>query len=153
MTTIVYDHSTQQIAIDGRTRSGTLINTEDAVKWIKRDSQIWFLCGSVSDRERFIDYMNHGSPDAPKWQIECSAFVVEGGKVYHCVICDEGDPCKSEIQYSDAMGSGGSFALAAIDFGKTAADAIKYAAKRDSGTGGRIAIYDIASGDFSYDHC
>lgn len=37
-----------------------------------------------------------------------------------------------------AIGSGWQFALAAMDFGKTAKQAIEYAATRDNGTGGGV---------------
>ena len=143
MTTIVYDHRARQIAIDGRTTSGGMINTEDAVKWIQDGDDWWFICGSVCDRRRLIEHINATDPDAPKWKIECSAFLVRAGKVYHCMVTDDGEPAKSEINYSDSMGSGSQFALSALDLGKSAEDAVKYAATRDTGTGPNVWVFDV----------
>jgi len=52
------------------------------------------------------------------------------------------------VEYNDAMGSGEEFALAALDHGKTAEDAVAYAATRDSGTGGKIRVFDVAKMEF-----
>jgi len=151
MTTIVYDHANRQIAIDGRTTSGSVINTETAEKWIQDGDDFWFICGPVSDKERLINHINATAPDAPKWEIECSAFLVSGGSVYHCVVTENGEPCKSQIKYSDSMGSGGVFALAALDHGKSAKDAVAYAATRDAGTGGKIMVMNVETMEFEDD--
>lgn len=148
MTTIVYDHKARQIAVDGRTTAGGLICTEKAEKWIRDGNDWWFLCGSVCDRERMIEYIKDGNMEPPRWKIECSGFLVSKGKVYQCLVTDDGEPCKSEIHYSDSMGSGSQFALAAIDHGKTAKQAIKYAMTRDNGTGGKVSVFDVDKMEF-----
>lgn len=142
MTTIVYDHKARQIAVDGRATSGHLINTEEAIKWAQDGDDWWFICGAVCDENQFIEYMNAKDPDTPKREIECSAFLVSAGRVYQCVI-DEGKQCKSEINYSDSIGSGSQWALAALDMGKTAAESVEYAKTRDTGTGGKVSVFDI----------
>lgn len=149
MTTILYDHKARQIAVDGRTTCGGQILCESSEKWLKDGDDYWFICGSVCDQERLMSQIKAAdSADAPKWKIEASAFLVSGGKVYQCVVCDDGEPAKSLCQYSDSMGSGGVYALAALDHGKSAKQAVKYAMTRDTGTGGKVSVFDIDRMEF-----
>jgi ATP-dependent protease HslVU (ClpYQ) peptidase subunit len=143
MTTIVYDHSARQIAVDGQVTQGNRICTGDDIKWKRDGDDWWFICGSVSDIERLIAHINATDPDAPKWPIECSAFLVRDGQVFQCIVTDDGEPCRSPVTYSDAMGSGEIYALSALDHGKTAKEAVEYAAMRDTGTGGKITVFDV----------
>jgi len=143
MTTIVYDHKAQQIAVDSRATSGSMINSECFIKWIQDGDDFWFICGAVCDSERLIQHIKAVDPDKPKWDIECTAFLVSAGAVYQCFVTSDGDPCKSRLTYSEAIGSGAAFALAALDHGKSALDAVAYAATRDTGTGGEIQVFDI----------
>lgn len=41
------------------------------------------------------------------------------------------------------MGSGYQFAIAALDLGKTAKEAVNYAKTRDIYTGGRVRVFDV----------
>lgn len=148
MTTIAYDHKAGQIAIDGRTAAGNTILSNSDIKWRKDGEDYWFLCGSVCDEDRFVDHLKASEPENPKWPIEASAFFVSGGKVYQCVVCEDGAPAKSLLTYSDTMGSGGVFAMAAMDHGKTAKEAVEYAATRDTGTGGKVSIFDVGRMEF-----
>lgn len=151
MTTILYDHKTKKIAVDGRTRTGNVINTSTEKKWIERDGEFWFFCGSVSDREKFIAHFKSPSPEKPMFEIAASALVVRDSRVYYCVVEEDGAPCAAEIEYSDNMGSGGLFALAALDHGKTAKEAVEYAMTRDSGSGGKVTVFDVERMEFDHD--
>lgn len=149
MTTIVYDHKARQIAVDGRTTSGNVILSESCEKWIKDGDDYWFICGSACDEQRLIDQIKAAQQaEAPKWKIEASAFFVSGGIVYQCVVTDDGEPAKSECKYSDSMGSGGLFALSALDHGKSARDAVEYAKTRDCGSGGKVTVFDVEKMEF-----
>lgn len=148
MTTIAYSYKDNKIAIDGRTTTGGVINTDRAIKWIERDGDYWFICGSVCDRDRLVDYFLDPSPQKPAFPIECSAIAVRNSEVWHCVIDEEGAPCASRLDYNDAMGSGSTWAIAAMDHGKSAKQAVKYAATRDSATGGKISVFDVKKMEF-----
>lgn len=152
MTTILYDHASRKIAVDGQTTAGNVICSYEAEKWIKDDSGgWWFICGARADRERLVQHISNPDSDAPKWPIDCSAFLVRDGKVYHCVVTDDGEPVKSEIHYSDAMGSGALFALSSLDHGKSVKEAVEYASTRDTGTGGKIRVFDVDKLEFCDD--
>jgi ATP-dependent protease HslVU (ClpYQ) peptidase subunit len=148
MTTIVYDHKNRQIAVDGRTTTGNVINTETAKKWIESDGEFWFLCGNVSDKQKFIDHFKNPSPKKPEFEIDAAGMSVINNKVYYCVILEDGSPCATEIDYSDSMGSGREFAISAIDHNRTALEAIKYAATRDNCTGATVFVFDVDKMEF-----
>ena len=61
---------------------------------------------------------------------------------------DNGVYRSSLIEYNDSAGSGGEFAIAALDMGKTAKEAVEYAMTRDFYSGGKVHVYDIETGDF-----
>ena len=41
------------------------------------------------------------------------------------------------------VGSGGTFAYCALDFGKTAKEAVEYAATKDTNTGGKVRVFNL----------
>lgn len=148
MTTIAYDHKEKLLAIDGRLSADNKILQEDFQKWHKDDNDYWFFCGLNSDEQRMIDAFKSGDISDKNWDVEVSAFLVSDGEVYHCVIDDKGKPIKSLCTYNDALGTGADFALSAMDHGKTATDAVRYAMTRDMCSGGNITGFDVSRMEF-----
>lgn len=148
MTTVCYDHSSKQVAVDGRIVRGTMIVEEESPKWREVGEQLWFFCGQVSDEERLIDHIKGKREEPPKHDIDCSAIAVCMDGVYLVSVTEEGEGWSSLCDYSEAIGSGEQFALAALDFGKSAKEAVEYAATRDCCTGGTVHVYDISNGEF-----
>lgn len=150
MTTIVYDHKAKQIAVDSRATSSGLITSDNEQKWHKADDgRLWFLSGCFSDYDLLFDSFKDGDRafDLPAIP-DAVALVVKDGTVYLRGVTDKGEAWTQKLTGSRCIGSGGSFALAALDFGCSAYDAVKYASKRDVYTGGKIHVYDIALGKF-----
>ena len=48
-----------------------------------------------------------------------------------------------ELKFNDYVGSGGYDALRALDFGKSAKEAIEYAATKDCNTGGKVRVFNL----------
>lgn len=142
MTTIVYDHKNKQIAFDSRTSAGTHICTDNAKKHYNVGNSLLILAGQLSDIDVFISEY----PDI-KTTSGANGFCIEGNIAYDIAEKD-GKLSKSKLHYNDSQGSGYAFAIAALDFGKTAKQAIEYAATRDSSTGGKVHVYDIKEGKF-----
>lgn len=145
MTTIIYCHKTKQIAIDSRLTMGSAIISDSFDKCIKRDDHHFFLSCSIMDMDDIVSaYLNK----EVKWVGEKFTALIEtpdhrvlefynvGTKLY--VI---------PVTYNTACGSGGDWALAALDFGCSVMDAIKYAMKKDSGTGGDIYLREVPKQD------
>lgn len=150
MTTIVYDHKARQIAIDSRATSNGLICDDNCEKWqITESGEVWFTCGAVCDEDLLIECFKEGDrafdlkviPDA-------NGFVVRGDKVLMRGVTNDGEAWTQVLTSNRCLGSGSSFGLAALDFGKTAKEAVEYAATRDCYTGGKIHVYDIELGGF-----
>lgn len=151
MTTIAYHHKARVIACDGRSTQGIYITQDDAQKWLTVGGDIWFFTGDVHDREEFLKYHSGELSGPPAHEIECSAFLVSGGAVYEAGLTQDGQPWRIQLEYDHASGSGKDHAIAAMDHGKGAIDAVRYAMTRDTRTGGKINALDIASMEFMGD--
>lgn len=145
MTTLAYNHKDRQIACDSRSSRGNTIISDQSKKFEIVDGVIFFLCGSPCDYDIFIKmYFGEKSTEIP----ECNSFTVDNGVIYRCGVTEEGLFWKQKITNDDALGSGWQFALSAFDFGCNAKEAVEYAKTRDSGTGGKVYLYDVDSGEF-----
>ncbi|WP_335944452.1 proteasome subunit beta [Pseudomonas sp. G166] len=135
MTTIAYKGGV--IAYDGRqTRSGAIVS-DDCSKCQVVDGVSFFLSGAVCDEKALIAaYFGTPSPTP----VECSGYVVDGGKLMMVGYDDKTGIWKQELDPSnpDAIGSGAPYALVAMDMGASAEDAVLAAMKRDIYTGGLI---------------
>ena len=74
--------------------------------------------------------------------LDASALAIDEGKVYMCSVTG-GKYNITPIDFNMCMGSGGDFALAAMDFGCSARQAVKYAMTRDTCTGGRVKVLKV----------
>lgn len=143
MTTIAYKDGV--IAYDSRMTSGNLIGSD---KWDKRwrcNGYNFFLCGTVADMERFIKEVIAGKktlifacsgvmvdPEGRMWMVDSGADD-----------SDEHELVQLPFDTPMSWGSGRDFAIAAMDFGSSAKQAVKYAATRDCGTGGKVNTFKV----------
>ncbi|MGF6208278.1 proteasome subunit beta [Pseudomonas frederiksbergensis] len=143
MTTIAYKDGV--IAYDGRQTRNDRIVSDNAPKCLVVDGVSFFLSGSVCDEKALIAaYFGTASP-VP---VECSGYVVDGGKLLMVGHEDTTGIWKQELELEnpDAIGSGSPYALAAMDMGASAEDAVRAAMKRDIYTGGTICTVIIDEG-------
>jgi ATP-dependent protease HslVU (ClpYQ) peptidase subunit len=144
MTTIVYDHKNKQIACDSRITGGGLILTDCATKFKENDKGLWFFAGIKADVSQLIELEHNSKPEVKP---DCSALLIKDKKCF--LVAFNGDYCSiSENDYNHSIGSGDVWALAAIDMGKTAKEAVEYAMTRDVYTGGKVHVYDIEKAAF-----
>lgn len=137
MTTIIYDHEKREIAFDSRITRGSTICSDDYCKKHQKNNVVFITAGYEAEVQRFIsDYPNlEGAYD-------CDGAMVENGKVYSFGFQD-GRFLRLQLNFSEAWGSGQDHALTALDLGKSAKEAVKYAMKRDCGTGGKIRVMKV----------
>jgi 20S proteasome alpha/beta subunit len=136
MTTIAYKDGV--IAYDSRVTRGSLIDYDDFEKLVYRDGHRFLFTGSGCDFPALIDeYLGLKLSDKP---LEASGVVITNGRLYQIGHDAESgfwiDEVWSERTY--AAGSGRDFALAAMDMGATAKEAVELATRRDVYTGGVI---------------
>lgn len=140
MTTIAYNHKDKEIAVDSRFTRGDRISTDKGVKVAKRGGVTFVLAGFTEGYGSLIDMWFDGEP---RKDIECSAFVVDCSLVYEFGINHDGLISKEPLNENLSKGSGEDWALAAMDFGCSARDAVKYAMTRDVYTGGKIRVIKV----------
>lgn len=142
MTTIAFNYKDKEIAVDSRESAGNRIVNDKCNKVLIRNGVKFIICGASADREMFIDY--YFSENKTDLVPECTGMAIDKGVGYYVTVNGDGVSCRQEMVCNETMGSGGDFALAAMDFGCSARDAVKYAMKRDSRTGGKIRVIKVA---------
>lgn len=140
MTTIAYKDGV--IAYDSRQTRGGAIVSDNAPKCQVVDGVSFFLAGAVCDEKALIAAY-FGTPSAVP--VECSGYAVDGGKLLMVGYDDKTGIWKQELDPAnpDAIGSGSAYALAAMDMGASAEDAVRVAMKRDIYTGGKVRALRI----------
>jgi len=102
----------------------------------------FFPSGLVSDIPVLVDAycsLNYSAKG------DCEALVVDDGVLYYAGLSLEDGFWRIKLEFNKtrAIGSGRDHALTAMDMGATAKEAVKWAMKRDTGTGGRIRTYKL----------
>lgn len=145
MTTIAYHYESGTIAFDGRETEDGVILCDDTLKMRRVGEDVWFFCGTVSDEKRAIEYLQAEDPKKPRFAIDFEALIARpDGAVFQASICpDTGQPWRAPLNHNAAIGSGRYFALAAMDRGKSAEDAVRYAMTRDCGSGGEVRVFSV----------
>jgi ATP-dependent protease HslVU (ClpYQ) peptidase subunit len=137
MTTIAYNHKDKEIAYDSRQTMGNCIITDFAEKKIETDKGIFFLAGPVSQ----CQFVANNYPDKKEGTDICGLAVINGD-LYWIGTTDYG--LSSTIVECDmTAGSGEAYAQAAMDFGKSAEEAVRYAMQRDNCTGGMVQVFKV----------
>ena len=141
MTTIAYKDGI--IAYDSRFTSSDVIEDDDGEKCYIRDGVYFFISGSVCDYEALVDSYFAGV--AVRKNIDAMAFVFGGGQLYTTSVhLGKFWVCKERMDVHGAIGSGRKFALAFMDAGMNAEDAIKGTCKRDIYTGGTVRTCQLS---------
>lgn len=142
MTTIVYDHKRKQVACDSRETANSVIKSDAIEKWFYCGADLYFYAGAVADIDAFkaADKVR-GEKIEP--MIDGCAIAVKNGKVYKCAYCEHDGYWELELKFSDAMGTGSDWAVAALDFGCDIRAAVDYAISRDSNSGGTVHVFDL----------
>ncbi|WP_122498927.1 proteasome subunit beta [Pseudomonas viridiflava] len=135
MTTIAYKDGV--IAYDSRQTRGGAIVSDDCLKCEIVNGVSFFLSGCVCDEKALIAAY-FGTPS--KDPVECSGFVVDAGKLMMVGHDDKTGVWRQPLDPAnpDAIGSGSAYALAAMDMGASAEEAVRAAMKRDIYTGGTV---------------
>lgn len=146
MTTVAYKDGV--IAYDSRvTASNGVIVDDNFNKMHKEGGLIFFYCGSPADLEDFIkSFIDWKVCRDTELDIEAVVYDCESNMLYRSSIDpDTKAPFKFKYRLDNhyAMGTGSRFALAFMDTGMSAYEAIKATVKRDSYTGGIIKTFKL----------
>jgi 20S proteasome alpha/beta subunit len=142
MTTIAYHHATKTIAYDSRITSGSLIESDAFDKAIDYMGNMFVMAGSCTDYMTFIKAYE-SSEDYNGNHAEAFMFNANSDLVKHLYVYDDTKIGAFNLTYDFAIGSGRLHAITAMDCGKTAKEAVKFAIKRDSCSGGKIHVVKL----------
>ncbi|WP_045405413.1 hypothetical protein [Vibrio jasicida] len=142
MTTLVYDHNNHVIAYESRQiKDERIIITDSIEKLIVIDKHRFLGCGKVADINLLIKaFLNKEPPDCD--DLHAILWLIEDKHVRRIGFCD-GMLWVNTLDYSTAEGSGSEWAIAALDFGKSAKEAVEYAMTRDPFSGGKVRIIEL----------
>lgn len=135
MTTIAYKDGV--IAYDSQITRGDVITYDDYEKCIEQGGVKFFCSGAVPDFQRLVDAYFGAKQDG---NIDATALVLDGESLMMVAVDDATGLWKSPVLLDRpyAIGSGTPYAYAAMDMGASAEKAVEMAARRDTGTGGRV---------------
>lgn len=141
MTTIAYSHKSKLVAVDSRSViSGTYNDKSNKIH--HTSAATFILCGSVCDFDYFINNFEALALVKLDAELDACGIMIKDGKGYYVFAFDGAfnqEPLTADI----CLGSGGHFAQSALDFGKTAKEAVKFAATRCIYTGGKVKVCKI----------
>jgi ATP-dependent protease HslVU (ClpYQ) peptidase subunit len=134
MTSIAYRDG--ELATDSRITAGDMIVSDKRTKVHRlRDGSLVAWSGSVQDAELLLRAMRKTSnAPHPKLQDISALHLRTDGSLYEY----EGEAWVKQDPGPYATGSGAPYALAAMDAGASAREAVKIAIKRDANSGGRV---------------
>jgi len=141
MTTIAYNHEDKQVAVDSRSTAGGIVISDVSDKAYVNKFGTWVLCGAICDIPDFITLSKYKEFNKDL-ELEVDGLRITDNVIYR-VFMHEGVFCEEVVTCNVAFGSGSKFALAAMDHGKSAEDAVKYAMTRDIYSGGKVNVFDV----------
>lgn len=115
---------------------------------MEKDGLKWFLAGRAGETETFMN--NFKELESASEGLDNVGLFIDDRAVYITTI-DEGGFRSCLMQFNQGIGSGGDFAMAALDFGKSAREAVEYAITKDFNSGGKVWVFDIDSNAFIED--
>lgn len=140
MTTIAYDG--RYLAADSRVTNGNTLISDDAHKLVHQGGKFIASVGITPDIDKLIECVV--GADTSHTNLDADCMYVDECVVYLAGCPDDGYwYCRAE--FVRASGSGANFALAAMDLGKNAMEAINVAMNRDICTGGTIRYVDLSN--------
>jgi ATP-dependent protease HslVU (ClpYQ) peptidase subunit len=146
MTTIVYYN--KQISYDSRITAGHIIHDDNCEKRLTHKGVEFFIAGTCGLEAALADaYFSGDFATDSDLEYDNEAIIYDKGNVFIALFDGENiNISEQRLENCFAIGSGGCYAVAAIDQGaKTAALAVAGAMKRDTNTGGKIRTFNLKS--------
>ncbi|MGO2457046.1 hypothetical protein [Vibrio casei] len=141
MTTIIYNAKENEIGVDSRMTCGDTI-LDDSYQKSKKVSGVLFFCtGNAGDFDLAIE--NYFSEHPTEIIPDCTLLVADKGSVKELSFDGSGNRFITDVMTSYGYGSGGLWALAALDHGKSTREAVKYAISRDCFSGGKVKVIKL----------
>ncbi|TMO59369.1 proteasome subunit alpha [Pseudoalteromonas aurantia] len=139
MTTIAFHYPSQIICTDSFTTTHDCIVTAHAKKYFDVEQGRVFATGNCAEIYHLKKHWNDGEFKP----IMCEFFMVDKHKKIFFGEVRRGFKYLEPLEQNWAIGSGAKWAIAAMDFGKDAVEALSYACTRDKSTGGALQSFNV----------
>ena len=143
MTTIAFKDGV--IAADSYEIDGHRVANSDCIKQKNINGIVMFGCGESALIKTMMQDISLEAKECGIVNCDSNVWALVDG-VIHEYYVREGVYMYNVVDYPYSIGSGSAFALAAMDHGKTASEAVEYAKERDIYTGGKVRTYNIETG-------
>lgn len=141
------------IAFDSRQTRDNIIISDKAIKQKETECYIYFCTGCLDEIDRFIELHENNTKYQHPINVNAFIFSKESKNLFYAGVSNEATPLGEPIlqlwkhkisgDEINAIGSGRDFAIAAMDLGMSAMEAIEYTTCRDIYTGGIINTFRI----------
>lgn len=142
MTVIAYDHKTKTLAVDSLFTAGDRKTYGQKFKVLDDGRAVVVFAGDVMQGRRAISYVEQNKALTHEMVAGATVVVMHlTGRRKGAVIVCEDSPAPERVQRSEAWGTGSDFAIAAMDAGASAEEAVRIACKRSASCGGKIHVF------------
>tara|TARA_R100000951_G_scaffold115666_2_gene124497 strand:+ start:4222 stop:4659 length:438 start_codon:yes stop_codon:yes gene_type:complete len=145
MTTIAYHHDSKTIAFDSRMTMRGVVSSDNHNKIIRKDNTKFVLCGSTCDFDEFME-LQKGEKYKGELELDASGIKIVEQTLHrdvYYVFMHDNVMCEDKLSCNLTLGSGAQFATSAMDFGKSAKEAVEYAITRDIYSGGEVREVEL----------
>lgn len=138
MTVLAYDYKTKTLAVDSQITDGDRRSFGRKFK-VLSDGRVVAFAGDVIEGKKAIAAIERGDVPTLTMVALCSIviFYPDTGRLLAYNESQEWE----HIRKSDTWGSGGDFAIAALDAGVDAERAVKIACRRSTSCGGKVHVF------------
>lgn len=140
---MAYNHKDKEIAVDSRNTCGSLIVSDKFNKIIECNGIKYVGCGDDDHVQALIMLLNNTMQRSEVDVNQAVLYWPHDGKAFKSGFNEDDGVWTQELQFNEAAGTGANFALAAMDFGCSAKEAVKYAMTRDIYSGGKVKVIKV----------
>lgn len=144
MTTIAFDG--EIVAYDSRITRGSVVFSDRRNKMFKKNGIKFVGTGDPADIQKAVNCYLTDSMAPYEFETVVLAYFPNGDFLQINVEKNSIRTYNLKDEIPFATGSGAEFAIAAMDFGYNAKEAVKYAMTRDTHTGGKINWFRVKDG-------
>lgn len=142
MTVIAYDAKTKTLAVDSLYTNGERIGYVKKFRVLNDGRAVVVIAGDYALGRKAMKLVEAGKPltDTIGAGVTVVLMHLSGKQKGQVFVCEDG-PDPQRVKQSEAWGSGSDFAIAALDAGASAEEAVKIACKRSASCGGKVHVF------------
>lgn len=142
MTVIAFDAKTGTLAVDSMYTNGERTGYVKKFRVLDDGRAVVVIAGDFALGRKAMKLVEAGKPltETIGAGVTVVLMHLKGRKKGQVFVCDDG-PDPERVKRSEAWGSGSDFAIAAMDAGASAEEAVKIACRRSASCGGKVHVF------------